>query len=120
MIQRLVRDIEDCNLEPLHKGSQLKAIVHIGWKRLREEWIKLNSDGACKDLGRIVRCGGLFCDTNGKWINGYAKKIGVCGALHVEIWGIVLGLGNGLEGTIFSPYSGKRLEESSLHDLRQF
>jgi len=120
MIQRLVRDIEDCNLEPLHKGSQLKAIVHIGWKRLREEWIKLNSDGACKDLGRIVRCGGLFCDTNGKWINGYAKKIGVCGALHVEIWGIVLGLGNGLEGTFFSPYSGKRLEESSLHDLRQF
>jgi len=34
--------------------------INIGWKRPQEGWIKLNSDGACKDRGKIVGCGDFF------------------------------------------------------------
>lgn len=33
MIQRLVKDIEDYNLEPIHRGHQVKKILRIGWQR---------------------------------------------------------------------------------------
>jgi ribonuclease HI len=52
----------------------------------------LKSDGACKELGATVGCGGLFRDSDGRWINGFSNKIGVCDALHAEMWGMYLGL----------------------------
>jgi len=55
-------------------------------------WIKLNSDGACKDRGEIIGCGGLFRDSHGRWIKGYTKKIDVCDVLHAKMWGLYLGL----------------------------
>jgi len=79
-------------LEHLHIGPKLKDIIYIGWKRRREGWIKLNNDGACKDMGVIVGCGGLFRDSDSRWIKGYTKKIGACDALHAEMWGLCLGL----------------------------
>jgi len=50
-----------------------------------EGWIKLNSDGACKDMGHIFVCGGIFHDADGKWIKGSTKKIGACDVLHAEM-----------------------------------
>jgi len=70
----------------------VKDTIYIGWKRPQEGWIKLNSDGACKDLGHISGCGGIFRDADGKWIKGYTKKIGACDALHAEMWGLYLGM----------------------------
>jgi ribonuclease HI len=92
LIWRFVQDIEDCNLELVRKGPKLNEIIYIGWKRPQEGWIKLNSDGACKDMGVIAGCGGLFRDSDGRWIKGYTKKIGACDALHAEMWGLYLGL----------------------------
>jgi len=40
----------------------------------------------------IAECGGLFRDSDGRWIKAYIKKIGACDALHAEIWGLYLGL----------------------------
>lgn len=54
--------------------------------------MKFNSDSACKDMGRISSCGGIFCDADGKWIKGYTKKIGACDALHAEMWVLYLGI----------------------------
>jgi len=79
-------------LEHLHTGPKFKDIIHIGWKRPREGWIKLNSDGACKDMGVIAGCGCLFRDSDGRWIKDYTKKIGACDVLHAEMWGLYLGL----------------------------
>jgi len=42
-------------------------------------------------MGVKSGCGGLFRDSNGRWIKGYTKKIGACDALHAEIWGLYLG-----------------------------
>ncbi|XP_024626768.1 uncharacterized protein [Medicago truncatula] len=89
LIGRFVQDIEDCNLEHFHIGPKLKEIIYIGWKRSHEGWIKLNSDGACKNMGIIFGCGGLFRDLDGRWVKCYTKKIRACDALHAEMWGYI-------------------------------
>ena len=53
---------------------------------------KLNGDSACKGGGESSSCGGLFRSSDGRWLKGYIRKVGVCDALHVELWGMYLGL----------------------------
>jgi len=117
LIKRFVKDIEECNLQPFHNGPQLTKSIYVGWKRLQEGWIKLNSDDACKDRGKIADCGGLFHDSDGRWIKGYTKKIGACDALHVEKWEVVFEIGHGLERAFFSSNSGERLNDFDRHDF---
>ncbi|MCI48692.1 ribonuclease H [Trifolium medium] len=53
-------------------------------------------------------CGGLFCNSDGRWIKGYIKRILACDALHPEMWGMyVPQLGSCMEGTYFSPHCGE-------------
>jgi hypothetical protein len=59
------------------KYSKKKEMIYIGWKKPLEGWIKLNIDGACKRGGESSGCGGLFCNSDGRWIKGYFNKIGV-------------------------------------------
>jgi len=35
---------------------------------------------------------GLLRDSNDKWLKGFVCKIGVCDALHAEMWGLYIGL----------------------------
>jgi ribonuclease HI len=91
VIQKYSMDIDECTLRHLHIPQQ-KETIYIGWRRPPEGWIKLNSDGACKGNNGISGCGGLFRNSDGRWIKGYAKKIGSCDAFHAEMWGLYLGL----------------------------
>jgi hypothetical protein len=84
-------DIDECTLRHLHIPQQ-KETIYIGGRRPPEGWIKLNSDGACKENNDILGCGGLFRNSDGRWIKGYAKKIGPCDAFHAEMWGLYLSL----------------------------
>lgn len=54
--------------------------------------MKLNCDEACKEHGYITGCGGLLRDSDRRWIKGFKPKIGPCDDLHVEMWGVYLGL----------------------------
>ncbi|GAU12898.1 hypothetical protein TSUD_73850 [Trifolium subterraneum] len=63
-----------------------------GWKKPQDGRVKLNYDGACKELGEFAGCGGLFRDSDGRWIKGFTRKIGAFDALHVEMWGMYLGI----------------------------
>lgn len=83
VIKKIVKDIEDCKMEPQFKGALTRDTICIGWKRPQEGWIKLNFDDACKDKGAIARCSGLLRDSN--WIKGYVKKIDSCDALTAEM-----------------------------------
>lgn len=56
----------------------------IRWIR---SWIKLNMDGAAKGNPAIAGCGGLLRDETARWIDSFAKFIGVCTAVHAELWG---------------------------------
>jgi hypothetical protein len=48
--------------------------------------VKLNING-CKD-GRIAGCGGIICGEGGNCLGGFAKGIGRCSVIVVELWGV--------------------------------
>ncbi|PNX97212.1 nucleic acid binding protein [Trifolium pratense] len=51
-----------------------------------------NCDGAYKDSLELAGCGGLLCDSDGRWLTRYSRKIGTCDALGAEMWGMYLGM----------------------------
>jgi hypothetical protein len=63
----------------------------IGWKPPVGDWIKLNTDGACKD-GNVAGCGGILRNNAGEWRGGFAKHLGKCSAYVAELWGVVEGM----------------------------
>ncbi|CAJ2627891.1 unnamed protein product [Trifolium pratense] len=92
VIQKYSMDIDHCTFRRVLQIPQRNETIYIGWKKPPEGWIKLNSDGACKGNNDISGCGGLFRNSDGRWIKGYAKKIGSCDSFHAEMWGLYLGL----------------------------
>ncbi|MCI08269.1 putative non-LTR retroelement reverse transcriptase [Trifolium medium] len=68
-----------------------RGLVLIGWKPPPNGWVKLNSDGSCKDNG-IAGCGGIIRGSDGEWLGGFAKCIGRCNAYLAELWGVFEGL----------------------------
>ncbi|KAK2422286.1 Polynucleotidyl transferase, ribonuclease H superfamily protein [Trifolium repens] len=63
----------------------------IGWKPPVGDWIKLNTDGACKDEN-VAGCGGILRNNAGEWCGGFAKHLGKCSAFVAELWGVLEGL----------------------------
>jgi ribonuclease HI len=63
----------------------------IGWKPPVGDWVKLNTDGACKD-GNVAGCGGILRNSAGEWRGGFAKHLGKCTAYVAEMWGVMEGL----------------------------
>ncbi|MCI00028.1 ribonuclease H protein [Trifolium medium] len=57
----------------------------------RKGWVKLNSNGSCKEGGRIG-CGRIIRGSVGEWLGGYAKFIGVGNTYLVELFGVLEGL----------------------------
>ena len=86
----MAKDIDNCNQHPtnLRHGDT----IFIGWKRPQEGYVKLNCDGAYKDTLSIAGCGGLLRNSDGRWLQGYSRKIGACDALSAEMWGMYLGM----------------------------
>ncbi|PNX94270.1 ribonuclease H [Trifolium pratense] len=54
-------------------------------------FVKLNTDGACKDQGR-AGCGGIIRGSQGEWLGGFARGLGNCSAIVAELWGVAKGL----------------------------
>jgi len=92
VIQNFTSQIDLCSTLPPHRNLQRKETIYVGWDKPPEGWIKLNSDGACKGCGENSGCGDLFRSSDGRWLKGYIRKVGVCDALHAELWGMYLGL----------------------------
>ncbi|KAK2452886.1 TMV resistance protein N [Trifolium repens] len=88
----IFEDNFQCPNDPTYVNIRHYDTIFIGWKRHREGWIKLNCDGAHKDSLGLVVCGGLFRNSDGRWIKGYSRKIGTCDALSDEMWGMYLGM----------------------------
>ncbi|PNX81786.1 hypothetical protein L195_g037811 [Trifolium pratense] len=51
-------------------------------------WIKLNSDGSCRDNG-IAGCGGIIWESDGEWYSHCAKNIEMCSDYMTELWGVL-------------------------------
>lgn len=54
--------------------------------------MKLNFDGAAKRASKRAGCGGLLRNECGRWLGGFAKKLGICFAMNVEFWRILWGM----------------------------
>jgi len=76
----------------LLKSPRQKETISIGWMWPLSGWVKLNCGGAWKWYGNLTRCGGLLRNSDGRWIEGYFKNIGMCDVLHAEMLGTYLGL----------------------------
>lgn len=63
----------------------------VGWYTPIWPWYKLNTDGACKQLG-VSSVGSLIGDHNGRWVKGFGMNIGSCSVVMAELWGLFQGL----------------------------
>lgn len=70
----------------------INKVVQVRWNRPNAGWYKFNSDGS--SLGNPGRAGGggLICDSNGVWIKGFTRNIGISSSVEVELWALRDGL----------------------------
>ncbi|KAJ8422016.1 hypothetical protein Cgig2_007566 [Carnegiea gigantea] len=67
-----------------------EAFVH--WHALREDWIKLNIDGASRGNPRPAGGGGIFRDHYGNSIRAFACNFGWCTSVKAEALALLKGL----------------------------
>lgn len=68
-----------------------KTLSRVGWKPPGTDWVSLNTDGACVD-GRESGCRGIIRTTNSECTRCFAKHLGNCSVVRVELWGVSEGL----------------------------
>jgi ribonuclease HI len=90
-VLKLVKDYKNADKVSRVVTSSHREMVFVGWKPPPNGWVKLNSDGSCKDNG-IAGCGGIIRGSDGEWLGGFAKRIGKCSAYMAELWGVYEGL----------------------------
>ena len=64
----------------------------VCWEKPDPGWMKLNTDGASNSLLGIAGGGGLLRDDAGKWVVGFARKIGKADSFLAELWALRDGL----------------------------
>ncbi|KAK8579023.1 hypothetical protein V6N12_069358 [Hibiscus sabdariffa] len=67
--------------QPLQFGSSLNPGCY-----------RINPDGFRRVEDRLAACGGMIRSPAGEWVISFAKAIGVCAMVDVELWGIYIGL----------------------------
>ncbi|GAU30840.1 hypothetical protein TSUD_267600 [Trifolium subterraneum] len=72
-------------------GQHARILSYINWKPPKENFVKLNTDGACKE-GRRAGYGGVIRGNQGEWLGGFFKGVGYCNAFVAELWGVLEGL----------------------------
>lgn len=60
----------------------------ITWKKPRDGWIKLSTDGASHVNPGPATAGGVLRGEKGEWLGGFALKIGICSAPLAKLWGV--------------------------------
>ncbi|KAF7838390.1 ribonuclease H [Senna tora] len=64
----------------------------IYWKKPKNNWVKLNIDGAVCRMNNSAGCGGLLRDSKGEWVGGFMAKLGPSSVLSAELWSFYYGL----------------------------
>ncbi|KAI4313562.1 hypothetical protein L6164_026527 [Bauhinia variegata] len=81
---------------PISHGSGLIDLLSgsgtIGWQFPPIGWVKCNVDGSSRKAQHSAGCGGVYRDGQGKWVNGFARKLGYCSSMKAEILAIYTGL----------------------------
>ncbi|KAK8997114.1 hypothetical protein V6N11_020600 [Hibiscus sabdariffa] len=73
-------------------SSPMLQVETMEWNEPRLEWVCLNVDGTMSLPLSEGSIGGLFRNTDGAWIMGFARAIGRLDSLQVELWALLEGL----------------------------
>ncbi|RYQ96479.1 hypothetical protein Ahy_B08g092237 [Arachis hypogaea] len=80
-------------------GSNLKphnikaaGVSLISWSRPEEGCVKVNVDGSWFGHTNNTACGGVFRDSNGRFLKGFSCNLGNCSIMHAELWAVIHGL----------------------------
>ncbi|GKU88076.1 hypothetical protein SLEP1_g2381 [Rubroshorea leprosula] len=76
---------------PSPKNTQKESRL-VCWEKPPEGYCKLNTDGSAHGNPGPTSAGGVIRDHLGRWIVGFACKIGYASCLRAELWGIREGL----------------------------
>ncbi|KAF7826588.1 ribonuclease H [Senna tora] len=74
------------------KSQRNRDGLHISWKPLNWPKVKLNVDGSYWNHIKSSGCGGVIRDYRGRWILGFARRMGRGSSINAEVWGILTGL----------------------------
>ncbi|XP_061344134.1 uncharacterized protein LOC133290088 [Gastrolobium bilobum] len=75
-----------------HQLGKRTVVMKISWQFPIEGYVKLNTDGTARGNPGPAACGGVIRDSSGRWLHGFACKLGVCSAFKAELRGILRGL----------------------------
>ncbi|KAL2457503.1 Uncharacterized protein Adt_46351 [Abeliophyllum distichum] len=75
----------------IHAARKIPYHVAVTWRKSKEGWYKLNTDGALKECGQAAR-GGVIRNQLGKISWGFYDFYGTCSILEAELKAVATGL----------------------------
>lgn len=75
-----------------NKVSVLRVATPVRWAKLKASWMKLNTDGSSLGNPGLARGGGLIENEEGRWVVGFARKIGITTSFLAKLWTLRDGL----------------------------
>ena len=73
-------------------GPRGRSLKYVGWKPPETGWVVVNSDGSALLSAGRASCAGCFRNNEGRWLLGFQRFLGNCGAMEAELWGIYYAL----------------------------
>ncbi|KAE8686784.1 hypothetical protein F3Y22_tig00111027pilonHSYRG00108 [Hibiscus syriacus] len=67
--------------QPSHRSSTMSDI----WHPPPHNWCKVNTDGSRNVENGLASCGGVIRSSNGGWMFGFSKVVGVCSIVEAEL-----------------------------------
>lgn len=71
---------------------QNKLCRNIRWEPPDHNWVKLNCDGSVTDLGERSGVGGVFRNSSGDFLLGFAANMGSLSITEAELWAMFMGI----------------------------
>ncbi|XP_057418459.1 uncharacterized protein LOC130712657 [Lotus japonicus] len=72
--------------------SRPSPAATVTWHPPSELWFKFNVDGSVCQATSAAGCGGVCRDSNGQWVFGFSRNLGLSNVFWSELWGIFTAL----------------------------
>ena len=89
---RISKAAEIYALDRFNKHTPMKYFKQVGWKKPPKGWFTLNMDGLALGNSGRVGDGGLLCNSDGNWVNGFTRGSGNTNSCLAELWALRDGL----------------------------
>ncbi|GAU39797.1 hypothetical protein TSUD_219720 [Trifolium subterraneum] len=90
-IQKFITEYAQAMKTTVSMDVRGKTVDLIGWLPPKENYVKLNTDGAISNTC-MAGCGGVVRGSEGEWMGGYAKCVGSSSVIVAEACEVLEGL----------------------------